>query len=224
MPKIVVVDDDPHIRELIALFLRRDGHLVLEAADGVEALEQLESVRPDLAIIDIMMPRMDGWTLCSAISGAYDIPLLLLTAKGETVHKVRGLELGADDYMVKPFDPHELQARVKALLRRYRITAAQNVELGCISMNYADFRICSDGVSLSLPPKEFELLFKLASYPGKTFSREDLITQLWGVDYEGDERTVDVHIKRLRNRFPEQRFGFRIETVRGLGYRLETAG
>ncbi|MHA6481345.1 response regulator transcription factor [Paenibacillus sp. strain BS8-2] len=224
MPKIVVVDDDPHIRELIGLFLRRDGHQVVEAADGVEALERLESIRPDLAIIDIMMPRMDGWSLCSAISGAYDIPLILLTAKGETVHKVKGLELGADDYMVKPFDPHELIARVKALLRRYRITVSQSVELGSIRMNYSDFRICSDGASLSLPPKEFELLFRLASYPGKTFSREDLITQLWGVDYEGDERTVDVHIKRLRDRFPEQRFGFRIETVRGLGYRLEHAG
>ncbi|MDQ6420937.1 response regulator transcription factor [Paenibacillus sp. LHD-117] len=224
MPKIVVVDDDPNIRELIGLFLRRDGHQVVEASDGVEALEKLESVRPDLAIIDVMMPRMDGWALCSAMSGVYDFPLLLLTAKGETVHKVKGLELGADDYMVKPFDPPELQARVKALLRRYRITASQNVDLGQISMNYADFRISSGGEAMSLPPKEFELLFKLASYPGKTFSREDLITQLWGVDYEGDERTVDVHIKRLRNRFPEQSFGFRIETVRGLGYRLEHAG
>ncbi|OUS75186.1 DNA-binding response regulator [Paenibacillus sp. MY03] len=225
MPKIVVVDDDPNIRELIGLFLKRDGHQVVEAGDGIEALEKLKSVKPDLAIIDIMMPRMDGWALCSELSGIYDIPLLLLTAKGETIHKVKGLELGADDYLVKPFDPPELQARVKALLRRYRITASQNIELGSISMNYADFRICCGEETLSLPPKEFELLFRLASYPGKTFSREDLITQLWGVDYEGDERTVDVHIKRLRTRFPEGSFGFRIETVRGLGYRLEsTAG
>ncbi|WP_168121449.1 response regulator transcription factor [Paenibacillus sp. HB172176] len=223
MPKIVVVDDDPHIRELIGLFLRRDGHQVVEAADGLDALEKLESIRPDLAIIDVMMPRMDGWALCASLDQSYDFPMLMLTARGETVHKVKGLELGADDYMVKPFDPPELMARVKALLRRYRISSSQSVEIGSISMNYSDFCLAADGESISLPPREFELLFKLASYPSKTFSRDDLISQLWGVDYEGDERTVDVHIKRLRNRFPEERFGFRISTVRGLGYRLEQA-
>lgn len=221
MPKIVVVDDDANIRELISLFLKRDGHQVVEAVDGVDALDKLEAVRPDLAIIDVMMPRMDGWALCSALGGSYDFPKLMLTAKGETAHKVKGLELGADDYMVKPFDPPELTARVKALLRRFRIAASQKIEFGSVTMNMADFRITADGEAITLPPREFELLFKLASYPGKTFAREELIEQLWGVNYEGDERTVDVHIKRLRDRFPEESYGFRISTVRGLGYRLE---
>ena len=221
MPKIVVADDDPNIRELVSLFLKREGYQVIEAADGIEALERLETVRPDLAIIDVMMPRMDGWALCAALRTSYDIPLLMLTAKGETSQKVKGFELGADDYMVKPFDPPELIVRVKALLKRYRIAASRTVEFGGIVMNQTDFQISAGGEQVTLPPKEFELLFRLASYPGKTFSRDQLIEQIWGVDYEGDERTVDVHIKRLRDRFPEERYRFRIVTIRGLGYRLE---
>jgi len=221
MPKIVVADDDPNIRELVCLFLKREGYQVLEAIDGVDALDKLEAVRPDLAIIDVMMPRMDGWALCSAMRASYDIPLLMLTAKGETSQKVKGFELGADDYMVKPFDPPELVARVKALLKRYRITASQTVEFGDVRMNQTDFHMSASGERFTLPPKEFELLFKLASYPGKTFARDQLIEQIWGMDYEGDERTVDVHIKRLRDRFPEEQYRFRIVTIRGLGYRLE---
>ncbi|WP_138755814.1 response regulator transcription factor [Paenibacillus sinopodophylli] len=221
MPKIVVVDDDPNIRELVSLFLKREGYQVVEAIDGVDALERLESVRPDCAIIDVMMPRMDGWALCAALRESYDIPLLMLTAKGETTQKVKGFELGADDYMVKPFDPPELVARVKTLLKRYRITASQRVEFGAVVMNQADFHMTAGGEKVNLPPKEFELLFKLASYPGKTFARDQLIEQIWGMDYEGDERTVDVHIKRLRDRFPEESYRFRIVTIRGLGYRLE---
>lgn len=221
MPKIVVVDDDPNIRELVGLFLKREGCQVIEAIDGVDALEKLEAVRPDLAIIDVMMPRMDGWALCAAMRASYDIPLLMLTAKGETTQKVKGFELGADDYMVKPFDPPELVVRVKALLKRYRITASQTVEFGGVIMNQTDFYMSAGGEKVTLPPKEFELLFKLASYPGKTFARDQLIEQIWGMDYEGDERTVDVHIKRLRDRFPEEQYRFRIVTIRGLGYRLE---
>ncbi|MGO4548664.1 response regulator transcription factor [Paenibacillus sp. 2TAB23] len=221
MPKIVVVDDDPNIRELVSLFLKREGYQVIEAIDGVDALEQLDAVRPDFAIIDVMMPRMDGWALCTALRESYDIPLLMLTAKGETTHKVKGFELGADDYMVKPFDPPELVARVKTLLKRYRITASQTVEFGEVTMNKTDFHMSACGEKITLPPKEFELLFKLAGYPGKTFARDQLIEQIWGMDYEGDERTVDVHIKRLRDRFPEESYRFRIVTIRGLGYRLE---
>ncbi|WP_169085941.1 response regulator transcription factor [Paenibacillus sp. PL91] len=221
MPKIVVADDDPNIRELVGLFLKREGYQVIEAIDGVDALEKLEAIRPDLAIIDVMMPRMDGWALCAAMRSSYDIPLLMLTAKGETSQKVRGFELGADDYMVKPFDPPELIARVKALLKRYRITASQTVEFGDVIMNQTDFHMFASGERFTLPPKEFELLFKLGSYPGKTFARDQLIEQIWGMDYEGDERTVDVHIKRLRDRFSEEQYRFRIVTIRGLGYRLE---
>lgn len=221
MPKILVADDDSNIRELVSLFLKREGYQVIGVADGIDALEKLESVRPDLAIIDVMMPRMDGWALCSAIRASYDIPLLMLTAKGETSQKVKGFELGADDYVVKPFDPPELIVRVKALLKRYRIAASQTVEFGDIVMNQTDFHMSAGGDTVTLPPKEFELLFKLGSYPGKTFSRDQLIEQLWGIDYEGDERTVDVHIKRLRDRFSEEQYRFRIVTIRGLGYRLE---
>ncbi|NIK69557.1 response regulator transcription factor [Paenibacillus sp. BK720] len=221
MPKILVVDDDPNIRELVSLFLRREGYEVIEAANGEDALTRLEAVKPDLAVIDVMMPKMDGWALCSAMRESFDMPLLMLTAKGETAHKVKGFELGADDYVVKPFDPPELIVRVKALLKRYRIASSQVVELGGLSMNRSDFQLVANGEKILLPPKEFELLFKLASYPGKTFTREHLIEQLWGMNYEGDERTVDVHIKRLRERFPEEDFGFRIVTIRGLGYRLE---
>ncbi|WP_116394067.1 response regulator transcription factor [Paenibacillus sp. ATY16] len=221
MPKILVVDDDPNIRELVSLFLRREGYEVIEATNGEDALTRLEAVKPDLAVIDVMMPKMDGWALCSSLRESFDMPLLMLTAKGETAHKVKGFELGADDYVVKPFDPPELIVRVKALLKRYRIASSQVVELGGLSMNRSDFQLAANGEKILLPPKEFELLFKLASYPGKTFTREHLIEQLWGMNYEGDERTVDVHIKRLRERFPEEDFGFRIVTIRGLGYRLE---
>jgi DNA-binding response OmpR family regulator len=221
MPKILVVDDDPNIRELVSLFLRREGYEVIEATNGEDALTRLEAVKPDLAVIDVMMPKMDGWALCSVLRESFDMPLLMLTAKGETAHKVKGFELGADDYVVKPFDPPELIVRVKALLKRYRIASSQIVELGGLLMNRSDFQLVANGEKILLPPREFELLFKLASYPGKTFTREHLIEQLWGMNYEGDERTVDVHIKRLRERFPEEAFGFRIVTIRGLGYRLE---
>lgn len=221
MARVLVVDDDPNIRELVSLFLKREGFEIIEARDGEEALLQLESVKPDLAVIDVMMPRKDGLSLCSELRQAYDMPLLLLTAKGESAHKVKGFEQGADDYVVKPFDPVELVMRVKALLRRYRITSSQTVEIGSVIMNRGEYFIAMHGEKMMLPPKEFELLFKLASNPGKTFSREHLIEQIWGMDYEGDERTVDVHIKRIRERFPEERSGFRIVTVRSLGYRLE---
>lgn len=147
---------------------------------------------------------------------------LLRQQKGETTHKVRGLRLGADDYMVKPFEPEELVARVNALLRRYRINTDQMVEVGELRLDYTSHDVSFQGQTLILPPKEFELLFKLASYPGRTLSREQLIEDIWGYDFDGDERTVDVHIKRLRDKFPEEKGLFRIRTVRGLGYRFET--
>jgi len=221
MPKIMIVDDDPHIRELVRVFLNNEGFEVCEAADGVEALAILESSKVDLVILDIMMPNMDGWELCRELREHYELPLLMLTAKGETTQKVKGFELGTDDYLVKPFDPPELVARVKALLKRYRIAASQTIQVGGLSMNRKTYELTAAGESLTLPLKEFELLFKLGSYPGKTFSREQLIEQIWGYDFEGNERTVDVHVNRLRERFPEDRYLFKINTIRGLGYRLE---
>jgi len=167
------------------------------------------------------MPVMDGWDLCRELRAVGDVPILMLTAKGETRQKVKGFELGADDYLVKPFDPLELVARVKALLKRYRIATSQIVQIGSLSLNRKTYECRMGDREVLLPPKEFELLFKLASHPGRTFTRDELIEQIWGYDYEGDERTVDVHIKRLRERFARPDAPFLIRTIRGLGYRLE---
>ncbi|KRF38667.1 response regulator transcription factor [Paenibacillus sp. Soil787] len=221
MAPIMIVDDDPYIRELVRVFMLKEGFDVIEASDGADALKQLETVQVDMVIMDIMMPNMDGWELCKELREHYDIPLLMLTAKGETSQKVKGFELGTDDYLVKPFEPMELAMRVKALLKRYKIASSQTVQVGDLSMNRKTYEITVGSESVTLPLKEFELLYKLASYPGKTFSRDQLIEQIWGFDYEGNERTVDVHINRLRERFPEERHAFRIVTIRGLGYRME---
>lgn len=221
MSRILIVDDDPHIRELSALFLKNNGFEVLEAADGVQALAKLDSTKVDLFIIDIMMPNMDGWELCRELREAYDLPILMLTAKGEASQKIKGFELGTDDYLVKPFEPMEMVMRVKALLNRYRISASQTVQAGDLSMDRKTYQVTVHEESLTLPLKEFELLFKLASYPGRTFSREQLIEDVWGYDFHGNDRTLDVHINRLRERFPEDEHSFKITTIRGLGYRLE---
>jgi two-component system OmpR family response regulator len=221
MSKILVVDDDAHIRELVRVFLQREGFDVVEACDGVDALAKMEETRADLVVLDIMMPNMDGWELAERLRAAGDFPLLMLTAKSETAQKVKGFQLGADDYLVKPFEPVELVARVKALLKRYRIATSQTVEFGGLVMNRKTHEAVADGEAIALPLKEFELLFKLASYPGKTLARNQLIEDVWGYDFEGNERTLDVHINRLRERFPEDRHHFRIRTIRGLGYRME---
>lgn len=221
MTKILIVDDDSHIRELVGLYLQRNGFDIVEASDGMEALSLLDNTKVDMVMLDIMMPNVDGWELCREIRGRSSIPVLMLTAKGETTQKVRGLQLGADDYMVKPFEPEELVARVNALLRRYRINTEQMVQVGELRLDCTSHDVSFQGQNLILPPKEFELLFKLASYPGRTLSREQLIEDIWGYDFDGDERTVDVHIKRLRDKFPEESCSFRIRTVRGLGYRFE---
>jgi len=221
LTKLLIVDDDPYIRELIGLFLSKEGFDIVEAPDGVKALALMEADPADIVILDVMMPHMDGWELCRHLRATTDIPILMLTAKGETAQKVKGFDLGADDYLVKPFEPLELVARVRALMKRYRIATSQQVQVGEVQMDRKTFEVTLSGIGMTLPLKEFEVLFKLASYPGKTFSRELLIEQIWGFDYEGDERTVDVHIKRLRERFPEELSKFRIQTIRGLGYRLE---
>jgi DNA-binding response OmpR family regulator len=221
MSTILVVDDDPNIRELVSVFLRRAGFAVIEAADGRAALAQLDQGRADLAILDVMMPLMDGWELLGHIRATSDMPMLMLTVNGETAQKVRGFQLGADDYLVKPFDPLELVERVKALLRRYRIVTSQRIQIHELLMDRSSFSVTLAGAAVALPRKEFELLFTLAGAPGRTFTRDQLITEIWGYDFAGNERTLDVHINRLRERFPEGRHSFLIRTVRGLGYRLE---
>jgi DNA-binding response OmpR family regulator len=220
--KILVVDDDPHFRSLVKVVLGKEGFAVYEADDGLDALSKMEAIKADLAILDVMMPNMDGFELCQELREAYDIPLLMLTAKGETSQKVKGFQLGTDDYLVKPFEPMELVARVKALLKRYQIIASQNVQIGKLIMNQKNYEVSVGDEKITLPLKEFDLLFKLAGQPGRTFSRDALIDDIWGYDFEGNERTLDVHVNRLRQRFPEEQFAFRITTIRGLGYRLET--
>ncbi|MEK4210514.1 MULTISPECIES: response regulator transcription factor [Paenibacillus] len=222
MTKILVADDDPHIRQLVEVFLRAEGmDDIYGASDGLEALQILESHNIDLAIIDVMMPNLDGWELCRKMRQTYDFPILMLTAKGETSQIVKGFELGSDDYLVKPFEPVVLIARVKALLKRYQISAAQSVGIGRLRMNRKTYEVSSEYGEVTLPLKEFELLFKLGSYPGQTLTRDRLIEEIWGYDFEGNERTLDVHINRLRERFAPDKYGFVIRTIRGLGYRLE---
>lgn len=217
-----MVDDDAHIRELVRVFLQNEGLEVIEATDGVDALSKLASEKVDMVIMDIMMPKMDGWALCEEIRSYHpDLPILMLTANGETAQKVKGFNLGTDDYLVKPFEPAELIVRVKSILKRYRIALSQVVEVGNVKLNRHTHEVDLNGEIIVLRLKEFELLFTLASYVGKTFSREQLIEEIWGYDYEGDERTIDVHIKRIRERFPQELSGFVIRTLRGLGYRLE---
>ncbi|WP_054027906.1 response regulator transcription factor [Bacillus sp. FJAT-28004] len=221
MAKILIADDDAHIRELIALFLRNEGFEILEARDGEEAQTSWENNQIDMVILDIMMPQVDGWELCREIRRIdSNIPILMVTAKGEPRQKVKGFQLGTDDYLTKPFDPMELVMRVKALLKRYMIVSSQTIQLGGITLNRRNYQVIRGEEALNLPLKEFELLFKMANHPGQIFTREQLITQIWGKNYEGDDRTVDVHIKRLRERFAGDSQHFQIETARSLGYRL----
>ncbi|MBH5317501.1 response regulator transcription factor [Paenibacillus sp. GSMTC-2017] len=220
MIKVLVADDDPHIRELIKLALRSDGYDFIEVDNGREAIEVIYRSNPQFAIADIMMPGKDGLTVCREIKKYTDIPVLMLTAKGTNRDKVKGFQAGADDYVVKPFDPNELKYRVKALLRRYRMEQGFSVRVGSLYMNI-EGQILIGETSISLPPKEYELLFKLAAHPNRTLTREQLIEYVWGAEFTGDERTVDVHVKRLRERFSALTDSFQIITVRGFGYRLE---
>ncbi len=223
MNKILIVDDDSNIRELIRLILKKEGFEVLEATDGEDALEKLETSKIDLVVLDIMMPKMDGWEFCREVRSFCDMPILMLTAKGETSQKIKGFELGADDYLTKPFEPAELTARVKALLKRCNISASKIIEIGKLIIDQTQYMIRTETQEITLPLKEFELLFMLAGTPGKTFSRDRLIEDIWGYDFDGNERTLDVHIGRIRDRFPQELYGFKITTIRGVGYRLEVA-
>ncbi|WP_342480101.1 response regulator transcription factor [Paenibacillus sp. FSL L8-0340] len=221
MAIILIADDDANIRKLMSLYLRKEGFEIKEASDGVKALSIVENSRVDLVILDIMMPGLDGWDLCREIRRwDANLALLMVTAKAESAHKVKGFRLGTDDYLTKPFDPIELVMRVKALLKRSLVVSSQTVQVGNVELNRRTFQVFRGNEPVTIPLKEFELLFLLASHPGQIFTREQLIMQIWGLNYEGDGRTVDVHISRLRDKFTGNDGQFQIETARGLGYRL----
>lgn len=222
MTTILIVDDDQNVRNFVRIYLSEQGYHVLEAGDGTDALRILEQERCDIAVVDVMMPYMDGFTLTKEIRSRYEIPVLLLTAKNQIEDKEQGYEAGTDDYVVKPFEPKELYFRIQALLRRYDKSAGEPiVKIGSTVINKNSYEVQTAERTLLLPLKEFELLFWLMSHPSQVFTRDQLIEHIWGLDYEGDDRTVDVHIKRLRERFAPLTDDFRIKTVRGVGYALE---
>lgn len=221
MNSIMVVDDDFNICELIRLILKKEDFKVIVANDGISALEKLEIDKINLIILDIMMPNMDGWEFCKEVRKFSNIPIIMLTAKSEINQKVKGFDIGADDYLTKPFEPEELVARVKALLKRCNISISKSVEIGKVTIDQNQYMVKTASEDITLPRKEFELLFMLAGAPGKTFLRDRLIEDIWGYDFEGNERTLDVHIGRIRDRFPQNLYGFKITTIRGVGYRLE---
>ncbi|AIQ65446.1 heme transporter CcmC [Paenibacillus stellifer] len=221
MKQLLVADDDPHIRTLLRQVLTREGYAVMEAEDGVKAQEILANTPIDLAVVDVMMPRMDGLNLCQHIRETYDIPIILLTARQQLSDKEQGFLRGTDDYLTKPFEPAELLFRISALFRRYSFAPDDKIRLNTLVIDRKNYEITDGNETLLLPVKEFELLAQLASFPGRLFSRGELIERIWGIDYEGDERTVDVHIKRLRQRFADYGDKFAIRTIRGIGYKLE---
>jgi len=221
--KVLVVDDDYNIAELIRLYLEKEGHEVNTVYSGKAALDAFYSWTPDIVILDIMLPEIDGYDICRQIRKVNSIPIIMLTARGETFDKVLGLELGADDYLVKPFEPKELIARVKAVLRRANSFegAAEEVVYPQLVINKSDYSITFRGKRVDLPPKELELFYFLASHPNQVFTREQLLERLWGYDFMGDSRTVDVHIKRLREKFSDETLRWEIKTVWGVGYKFE---
>ncbi|CAH1057522.1 Heme response regulator HssR [Paenibacillus pseudetheri] len=221
MKKILVADDDNNIRTLLKHVLTREGYQVMEASDGRDAIHKLKESIADLAVVDVMMPHVDGLELCQHIRETYDIPIILLTARQQLSDKEQGYLRGTDDYVTKPFEPEELLFRIKALFRRYSIASDDRIRLNSLVIDRKNYEITDGDEVLLLPVKEFELLSQLAQYPGRLYSRSELIELLWGMDYEGDERTVDVHIKRLRQRFMDYQNDFVIRTVRGIGYKLE---
>ena len=225
MTKVLVVDDDANIVKLIKLYLEKEDYTVVTASNGIEALDVYKREIPSIIVLDIMMPQLDGNGVCREIRKTSDVPIIMLTAKGETFDKVLSLELGADDYIVKPFEPKELVARIKAILRRSETKNEKSddkiVQLDKLEVNLVNYELKIDGKTLEIPPKELELLYFLASHPNRVFTREQLLEEVWGFDYFGDSRTVDVHIKRLREKLEGAEANWQLKTVWGVGYKFE---
>jgi len=225
--KILVADDDKNICELLRLYLEKEQYTVVIANDGNEAVAKFNEEAPAMILLDIMMPGLDGWQVCREIRKKSNVPIIMITAKGETFDKVLGLELGADDYVVKPFDAKEIVARIKAVLRRVTPgTTAENtvreVSYDKIVVNMTKYELKVNGKAVDTPPKELELLFHLASNPNRVYTRDQLLDEVWGFEYYGDSRTVDVHIKRLREKLEGVSDKWNLKTVWGVGYKFET--
>ena len=223
MYKVLIVDDDKNIVDLLRMYLDKEGFETVSAFDGQEALAMFEAESPDLVLLDVMMPKMDGWQVCREIHRTSKTPVIMLTAKGETFDKVLGFDLGADDYVVKPFDVKEVLARVKAVLRRAdpREMGEKEVHYDKLIINLTNYQMIVDGKVIVTPPKELELIFHLASNPGQAFTRNQLLDKVWGFDFYGDSRTVDVHIKRLREKLEGVSDQWELKTVWGVGYKFD---
>ena len=226
--KILVVDDDPNICELLKLYLENEGYTVFVAKDGQEAVNVFRNKSPELVLLDIMLPKMDGWQVCREIRKTSNVPIIMLTAKGEVFDKVLGLELGADDYVTKPFDAKEVMARIKAVLRRANGSTADEdnskkiVVYDNLEINIINYELKVKGVPVDTPPKELELIYHFASNPNRVYTRDQLLDEVWGFDYYGDSRTVDVHVKRLREKLEGVSDKWSLKTVWGVGYKFET--
>ena len=236
MKKALIVDDDPNISELLRLYFDKDGFAVITCLDGDKAYDTFLQTNPDVVILDLMLPGKDGYDIMRDIRRTSDVPILMLTARGDTLDKVVGLELGADDYVQKPFEPKELMARVKAVLRRYesgqdqkhsvsrKETSSEIAEFPGLRVDKSRYTVSVGGQELEMPPKELELLFFLSTHPNRVFTREQLLENVWGYDFYGESRTVDVHIKRIREKLDDagQHPAWMIKTVWGVGYKFET--
>ena len=222
--KVLVVEDDINIAELLRLYLQKDGFEVSHAADGGKAVEMAKEIQPDLVLLDIMLPVMDGWQVCRELRKTMKMPIIMLTAKGETEDKVSGLEMGADDYIVKPFEVKELLARVHAVLRRTGDDGkpqSKKLTFDKLVINLDSYELIVDGKKIDTPPKEMELLYHLAATPNRVYTRNQLLDEVWGFDYFGDSRTVDVHIKRLREKIENVSSQWALKTVWGVGYKFD---
>ena len=224
--KILIVDDEKHIAELISLYLTKEGFETREVYNGRKAMDEFYSFKPELVLLDLMLPGVDGYQICTTIRKNSDVPIIMLTARSDTFDKVLGLEMGADDYIVKPFEPKEMVARVKAVLRRYEKSETKEddktVSFDNLKISLNDYTVIYHGESLSFPPKELELLYFLAENKNQVFTREQLLDKIWGYEYVGDSRTVDVHIKRIREKLNKGDESWSIKTVHGVGYKFET--
>ncbi len=225
---VLIVDDEKNICELIRIYVEKEGYRTVQANDGEVAIEMFRLIKPDIILLDVMMPKKDGWQVCREIREESSVPIIMLTAKGETVDKVLGLEFGADDYIVKPFEPKELVARIKAVLRRFDVSENLKEEKDAelvfdgLKINQTTYEVYLDDELIEMPPKEFELLYYLAKNPNKVFTRNQLLDEVWGYEFFGDSRTVDVHIKRIREKIEKGDKPWKLKTIWSVGYKFST--